>query len=251
MVEPKSWNRYSYSRNDPIDRIDPLGLEDDDVIRLYAWAWMYHSGAGGTGVRPPQQRLPLDGVGSGEPMPLLDRKEIIAEAVSDVEDILKNKNDCSDFFLGSQAALIVLAAFAQQLQNSQNIGSIKNPDNSYNTSVGIRQTGVTTNVVDAPTGTRYRLFPNVNLNANGPFFRSMDIINPGRIGRRLQDIGSTAPGSRRSRALQILHELAHLMIDPKTGDPLIPNDGGDDEKSKENTKTIEKACKAQLKALSN
>ncbi|HEV8482777.1 MAG TPA: RHS repeat-associated core domain-containing protein, partial [Blastocatellia bacterium] len=28
MVDPRSWNRYSYTRNDPVNRIDPLGLED-------------------------------------------------------------------------------------------------------------------------------------------------------------------------------------------------------------------------------
>jgi RHS repeat-associated protein len=28
LVNPRSWNRYAYSRNDPANRIDPLGLED-------------------------------------------------------------------------------------------------------------------------------------------------------------------------------------------------------------------------------
>ncbi|HXG67171.1 MAG TPA: RHS repeat-associated core domain-containing protein, partial [Blastocatellia bacterium] len=26
--DPQSWNRYSYTRNDPVNRIDPLGLDD-------------------------------------------------------------------------------------------------------------------------------------------------------------------------------------------------------------------------------
>ncbi|MBI3651314.1 MAG: RHS repeat-associated core domain-containing protein [Acidobacteria bacterium] len=28
LVDPRSWNRYSYTRSDPVNRIDPLGLED-------------------------------------------------------------------------------------------------------------------------------------------------------------------------------------------------------------------------------
>jgi len=31
MVDPQSWNRYSYTRNNPINRVDLLGLEDEGV----------------------------------------------------------------------------------------------------------------------------------------------------------------------------------------------------------------------------
>jgi hypothetical protein len=47
----------------------------------------------------------------------------------------------------------------------------------------------------------------------------------------------------------VLHELAHLIRDPGTGEWLIPNDGKDPSKSEKNTKTIEKACGDQIKAL--
>jgi RHS repeat-associated protein len=38
VVDPQSWNRYSYARNKPIDRVDPLGLDDEDPpIILRGW----------------------------------------------------------------------------------------------------------------------------------------------------------------------------------------------------------------------
>jgi RHS repeat-associated protein len=30
-VDPQSWNRYAYTRNNPVNRIDPAGLEDDTL----------------------------------------------------------------------------------------------------------------------------------------------------------------------------------------------------------------------------
>ncbi|MEK6302572.1 MAG: RHS repeat-associated core domain-containing protein [Acidobacteriota bacterium] len=30
MVDPQSWNRYSYTRDNPVNRVDPLGLDDQD-----------------------------------------------------------------------------------------------------------------------------------------------------------------------------------------------------------------------------
>lgn len=31
VTDPQSWDRYSYTRNNPVNRIDKLGLEDDPV----------------------------------------------------------------------------------------------------------------------------------------------------------------------------------------------------------------------------
>lgn len=33
LVDPQSWNRYPYARNDSINRLDPLGLDDTIVLR--------------------------------------------------------------------------------------------------------------------------------------------------------------------------------------------------------------------------
>ncbi|MFY9554475.1 MAG: RHS repeat-associated core domain-containing protein, partial [Blastocatellia bacterium] len=39
MTDPQSWNRYSYARNNPINRVDPLGLDDEEPIVLKGWAY--------------------------------------------------------------------------------------------------------------------------------------------------------------------------------------------------------------------
>jgi RHS repeat-associated protein len=33
LADPGSWNKYAYTRGDPINRIDPRGLEDQEVPR--------------------------------------------------------------------------------------------------------------------------------------------------------------------------------------------------------------------------
>jgi len=61
MKYQQSWNRYSYARNDPVNRIDRLGLDDvpvdpcpqgcpgEDSVQLYGWAYYAGNGISGNG----------------------------------------------------------------------------------------------------------------------------------------------------------------------------------------------------------
>jgi len=65
--DPKSWNRYSYTRNNPTNRTDRLGLDDDDPIE--GGNWTMDVPAGGDFIDPffgDMQRL-LDGDGFFDP----------------------------------------------------------------------------------------------------------------------------------------------------------------------------------------
>jgi hypothetical protein len=51
----------------------------------------------------------------------------------------------------------------------------------------------------------------------------------------------------RSQVLQVLHELAHVVLDAN-GHPLIAVDGGNSSLSERNTKAIKAACKTEIEA---
>ena len=47
LTNPQSFNRYAYVQGDPVNFVDPTGLDDIDVIRFWIWASRYHGGNGG------------------------------------------------------------------------------------------------------------------------------------------------------------------------------------------------------------
>jgi hypothetical protein len=61
-------------------------------------------------------------------------------------------------------------------------------------------------------------------------------------------VGRFPPGTRRARALILLHELGHL-IENENGAWLIPDDGYDDATSSRNTLVVQRACRRQLETL--
>jgi hypothetical protein len=98
----------------------------------------------------------------------------------------------------------------------------------------------------------------IRINTNGPFVRIFGIGNA-----KLPKIGDYPAGFLRSRVVQILHEIGHLIFVDKFRFPsgskqngvmqmnyrvalLFPTDGGNSELSMKNTTTVTNACRKQI-----
>jgi RHS repeat-associated protein len=76
LTDPQSFNRYSYVQNDPVNFVDPLGLEDIppepclgcpiDTVQIPVWGRIPGGSGMGGGFRPDPVR-PSDGEGRGTP----------------------------------------------------------------------------------------------------------------------------------------------------------------------------------------
>jgi hypothetical protein len=153
-------------------------------------------------------------------------------ALADARAILSEDNTCSDFFGGARKAVTVLDALAERIKFKEL------PDNR----LGISMTGGDSIFVSQRTGYEYRLFEQVIINTNGPFYRSGDRGTPMPL------CGSFWPNTREARVLMLLHELGHL-IKREGGKWLLPDDGNDYRRSLSNTRLVESRCLAQIKGL--
>ena len=152
------------------------------------------------------------------------------EAYLDAFSILREDSACSAFY-GGPAAIKVLNQLKQQLQPRY-----------IDSAVAVRMTGKTITMVNLKYSLSYRLFDNVELNLEGPFYR----VNALHAGR---SVGGFFPNTREARVTILLHELGHL-IERRDKQWLLPNDGASEYLSQENTKRVVMVCGTQIKALS-
>jgi hypothetical protein len=157
----------------------------------------------------------------------------LTQAYSDVFKILSDQNPCSSFYGGPHVATTVLHDFYTHLKAQP-----------LPREISLQMRGRTRVIRDNVTGTRYRLFDAAVVNTNGSFYqRRLDSLD-----RFPSDVGSFGPGTRRARALILLHELGHLIAS-EDGRWLLPDDGLNGLQSKANTLRVQQACQAQLKRL--
>ena len=157
----------------------------------------------------------------------------LTRAYSDVFKILSDQNDCSSFYGGPHVATTVLKDFFTHIK-AQPLAS----------EISFQMEGRPRLLRDTATGARYRLFDTAMVNTNGSFYqRRVDWLD-----KFPSDVGLFSPGTRRARALILLHELGHL-IEGDDGTWLLPDDGLNGPRSKANTLRVQTACQAQLKTL--
>jgi hypothetical protein len=160
--------------------------------------------------------------------------ERLNTAYYDTMSILRSPNQCSAFFGGSESSVYVFSSFMAKVTRSQ-----------LPVGVGVKMSGDYTNVLNATTQLRFRLFEKASINTAGPFYqrRVSMMSTPTVFG-----IGSFPPSSRQARVLMLLHELGHLMRG-SDGKWLLPDDGKDMFDSLENTRKVELICGEQIRDL--
>jgi hypothetical protein len=174
-------------------------------------------------------------VKSAPPLPseFIAKDQVLEAVYYNTISILSTSNRCSEFFGGPAASVQVF---------NQLMGQVRK--DSLSSTVAMRMHGATFNAEDARTGVRYRLFSKVSINTNGPFFKKKNFNSE----RSVFGVGSFGPNTREVRVLILLHELGHLMRG-QDGTWLLPDDGGNEEISRNNSYKIEEVCGNQIKSL--
>lgn len=157
----------------------------------------------------------------------------LSQAYSDVFEILRSRNSCSDFYGGPRAATTVLNDLVDYVTPKPLLREIT-----------FQMEGSLRFVHNDSARVVYRLFDRAIVNTDGSFYQRR--TDPVR--NVPADVGHFLPGSRRARASILLHELAHL-IEGDNGAWLIPDDGYNVEQSRANTLRIQTVCRAQLETL--
>jgi len=167
------------------------------------------------------------------PSSVIKSDKLLSSAYYDTLSILREENHCSEFFGGPKFSVEVFNQFAARLSKDY-----------LPKGIGMRMSGTLTDVFDAESQNRYRLFEKIAVNQDGPFYQRRFVNS----GASMPNIGSFHPGTKEARVLIFLHELGHLIKD-REGEWLLPNDGRDERLSQENSRKIERACGEQIQQL--
>jgi len=165
------------------------------------------------------------------PLPTSNKLTVIQKAYLDVYSILSNENSCSEFFRGP-GSIAALNKLVQQLRASYLVHQI-----------AVRMSGSLSFHEDTTINFSYRLFAKVEINTEGPFFKSRTPFGP-----TIPVVGIFPPNTREARATILLHELGHLIRNPDDS-WLLVDDGNDPAKSEANTDRVLKACRNQIESL--
>jgi hypothetical protein len=168
------------------------------------------------------------------PSPVIEKDKVLSDAYYHALAILSDDNTCSAFFGGATGAVTVFNTFMRQVRKA-----------FLQPTIGMRMSGEVTMGVNAPTQTKFRLFENVSINTNGPFYRKKFSLSDQSVPR----LGRFEPNTKEIRVLILLHELAHL-IKGDDGKWLLPDDGRGESISRSNSEKIEEVCRDQLTNLS-
>ena len=167
------------------------------------------------------------------PSPLITQDKVLGSAYYDTVSILSSNNPCSDFFGGPDTVEIFNELVSKIRKDVLAVG------------IGMRMSGATTNVHDAKTNKKYRVFEKVSLNSNGPFYRKKAALWEPTVPR----VGTFAPSTKEARVLILLHELGHV-VRGADGQWLLPDDGKDEGASRSNSYKIEDVCQNEIQGLS-
>lgn len=167
------------------------------------------------------------------PMVVVTKDWDISRAYKDVYTMLSEQNACSRFYGGPDKATTVLNGFVSHVKSKRLLR-----EKSF------EMAGTPRVIRDPATGASYRLFERTVVNTDGSFYQR----RAGPLRRFPSNVGSFPPGTRRARALILLHELGHL-IQGDDGAWLVPDDGHSGLQSRANTLRVEWECRRELDGL--
>ncbi len=199
-ADPGSWNRYGYTRGDPMNRFDDTGLSDTcpdclDGVTAYAFADRGYQGASGAfqGTNWAWVAMNLAAT-KGQLLPTLQgatpqQQKEFTNALKDALNRLKKKKDCAKDLGGDAMTTLLNASFTYGLPMGQDANGNLTPFDS-----GIY---AVTNVEQQT----------VTINGIGHFF---NFFTPGPNGGVLAYHMGTGLGQTDFDAFVLLHELGHL-----------------------------------------
>ncbi len=250
---PETLNRYSYTHNDPVNFVDPTGLDDEPfTIKLYTSAPYKRAGASsgdgavsGLDAYNNARRIATNKDGEGTQFPLgggLDSsavqkllEELLSSAVLTATQALFSKPECAALF-NVPSELGDAANFLTALVNGDSgLGGISFKDTGGIKTDGTIAAAQTTPILGAimrPDGTRVSTFTGANIvinsNPNSPFLNG--------YGQRFGVDDAT------NRAITILHELGHVAsFIPGFGSSIL-NDQNDTKQSQKNSQLVFDNC---------
>ena len=206
--------------------------------------------AGVTGTRNVGYFVNVEGavpLGSLNPLPQSVSREqrLITETRNNVINLLNykdkdGKNPCADFFGGAANAVAALNAIPFQP------GAISD-----------YKVGIEMSVPSGPVaaGTAYVTPGTATVNTNGGFYVTwhQDTSSSPVKTVGVPGFGTLGANNNQSRALQMLHELGHVIVTGlnANGTPIfkLALDGGNTKLSEQNTKAVEAACKDLIKSM--
>jgi hypothetical protein len=166
------------------------------------------------------------------PSPLISQDKVLGSAYYDTVSILGSNNPCSDFF-GGPASVEIFNELVSKIRKD-----------ALAAGIGMRMSGLTTNIHNARTNIKYRIFDKVSINSRGPFYRK----KAAHWEPTVPKVGTFEPNTQQVRVLMLLHELGHVMTG-SNGQWLLPDDGQDEGLSRANSRKIENVCTDQLHNL--
>lgn len=172
---------------------------------------------------------------------------LIDETRTNLTALLKKKgadgkeNPCATFFGGEANAIAALNAIPFT------------PGALSKVTTGIGMTIPTGTPVAA--GTKYIVPISATVNTDGGFYNSFGLNPTTHASMTLPSFGGYGTNNNRSRALQMLHELGHVVVTGTNADgtPILrlKVDGNDAELSKTNTNTVLAHCKDLIEQIKN
>lgn len=255
--DPQSFNRYSYSRNDPINLVDPSG-EFWGPQDYYLHLLQLGEGNPGGGwsewdlLSPPPNQPALGIVYAYQwgqedggwyaafssfllfpPGPA--NSTFLQRAKEDINKILEGNNDCASFFNSAPLVQANAASSLGSLIGPTTAAGFFQSDDVRPEPLSVFGSPLTGAMTVEGSGANSTIF----VNAKGFMMNSFDLqtIPP----KPLPGLGPFNANTVGTQVVGLLHELAHTLF-------LIPPDNHNPSRSEANTETILKHCLDAIKA---